>query len=351
MALEVEVKEFYPWHFDIAKIWIQSKDRFSHAWLIYGQEGIGKFDFCLTAAKTILCKNANPFACNCCSSCHLMDKGNHIDFRVVVPESLREHYQISNKELEEYSSFNPSTGGKPSLEIKIDQIRELEEFFTLSPSLGSSKVIVLGPVETLNQASSNSLLKILEEPLGDTVFLLFTHAIQKVLPTILSRCQRLSLPIPTPEVATDWLIEKGLQNANELLLMASGAPLKALELSSSEYEPVHFWISDFIENLNFGTQIDYDFFVDKLDKIPNTQWVNSLQSLVADLLLSINGLEVRFYKSLEGEIRSIATKSSALKLTDLWKYLIDRQRLSSHPLNKKLFIHSCLQKVYICVGK
>lgn len=346
----MEINSFYPWHKDLAKKWISSTDRFSHAWLIYGQEGIGKFDFCLAAAKSFLCHYPQPFFCNECNSCHLMDKSNHLDFRIVVPEALRDHYNLNQQELEEFTSSS-STSSKPSNEIKIDQVRELENFFTLSPSLGKTKVVILGPVETLNQASSNSLLKILEEPLGDTIFLLFTHAIQKVIPTILSRCQRLPLPIPNMELSTEWLISRGVKNPKELLSMVSGAPLKALELNESSYEPVQYWVSDFVKDLNSGSLLNYDVYVEKLESIPNTQWLASLQALLTDLILTKQGLNPRFFDSLGDEIRSIATKSNLQRLANLWDYLIDRQKLARHPLNPKLFIHSCLQRVFLSLNK
>lgn len=339
---------FYPWQTEIAQQWLANKDRFAHAWLIYGQEGIGKLNFCLAAAKALLCENSQQgLACGHCQSCHWMELGNHLDYRLVLPDALKESLGLNAEE----NATESSEETKLSNEIRIEQIRQLEDFMTVSTLRGGYRVIVLGPAESLNAASSNAILKILEEPAKNTVFLIFTHAIQKVLPTILSRCRRLPLPIPAQDLSLPWLKEKGVADAELWLAASSGAPLKALQQSESPFEPVSYWLKDFVHSLAQAQLPDMDDFVARLEKVPNKDWINSLQCLVTDLTLIKQQLAPRFFAALSDDLERIAARANITKIVQLHPYLIEQQRLASHPLSPKLFIHSTLQRVMLACIK
>lgn len=333
---------FFPWQTQIAQQWLSNKERFSHAWLIYGQEGIGKLNFCIAAAKALLCENSQAgLACGRCQSCHWMDLNNHLDYRLVLPDALSEELGLLNQEegLREES--------KTSEEIRIEQIRQLEEFMTVSTLRGGYRVIVLGPAERLNVASSNAILKILEEPAKGTVFLIFTHAIQKVLPTILSRCRRLPLPIPDRQQSLVWLQENGVEQAESWLAASSGAPLKALSQSNSPFEPLSYWLKDFVHELALANFPNIDDFVARLEKVSNVEWIRSLQCLVSDLLGVHHQLAPRFFMQLQEDLKQIAIRTQPNKIVELFTFLQGQLRLANHPLNAKLFIHATLQRVVL----
>lgn len=333
---------FFPWQTQIAQQWLSNKERFAHAWLIYGQEGIGKLNFCIAAAKALLCENPQAgLACGRCQSCHWMDLNNHLDYRLVLPDALSEELGLSNQE------EGSQEEGKASEEIRIEQIRQLEEFMTVSTLRGGYRVIVLGPAERLNAASSNAILKILEEPAKDTVFLIFTHAIQKVLPTILSRCRRLPLPIPERQQSLVWLQEKGVEQAESWLAASSGAPLKALAQSDSPFEPLSYWLKDFVHELALANLPDIDDFVARLEKVSNAEWIGSLQCFVSDLLGVHHQLAPRFFMQLQDDLKQIAARTQASKIAELFTFLQGQLRLANHPLNAKLFIHATLQRVIL----
>lgn len=338
---------FFPWQINIAQQWLSNKERFAHAWLIHGQEGIGKLNFCIAAAKSLLCEHPEQgIACGKCQSCLWMDLGNHLDYRLVVPDALRETLGLNSAE--DSSAESDEEGekeGKLSNEIRIEQIRQLDEFMTVTTLRGGYRIVVIGPAESFNAASSNAILKILEEPAKDTVFLVFTHAIQKVLPTILSRCRRLPLPIPATEQSLAWLHEQGIENAQTWLAACSGAPIKALEQSASPVEPLSYWLNDFVAVLAQAQLPDMDDFVARLEKLPNSDWLRSLQCFITDLSLSQYQLSPRFYPALGELLKNIAARVSPAKISQLNQYITDQQRLANHPLNAKLFIQSTLQRV------
>src|SRR5690606_27063109 len=105
----------------------------------------------------------------------------------------------------------------PSKEIKIDQIRALADFMNISTHRQGMRVILLYPAEALNTAAANALLKTLEEPPPNTMFLLVSNSLDRLLPTILSRCRKFALTMPGKDEALQWLNEQGVADADAWL--------------------------------------------------------------------------------------------------------------------------------------
>lgn len=184
--------------------------RLHHAWLLHGPEGIGKLDFAMALAAARLCRNATGTgrACGECKACRLMRAGSHPDLLRVVPEENR-------------------------TALKVDRIRQVGEFVSQTASYrGSARIVVLAPAEALGQGAANALLKSLEEPPGDSLFLLISHVSGAVLPTIRSRCQPLAMPEPDAEATLQWLRTHGsnAEQADRAARLAPSQPLKALRL-------------------------------------------------------------------------------------------------------------------------
>jgi len=209
--------------------------RGGHALLLHGPSGTGKWDLAMAYAADVLCENPTGAgrACGACTSCRLGAAGNHPDLRVVVPDALAARRPAGGSEPDEGNGApaEPAAGkAKPSREIKIDQVRELLPLFTVSAHRGGARVVVLGPAESLNLPAANALLKVLEEPPPDGLFLLVADQIDRCLPTILSRCAPVRVVLPRLDAALDWLQTQGLDRAAGAarLIEAGGAPLAAL---------------------------------------------------------------------------------------------------------------------------
>lgn len=198
-----------------------------HAVLLGGPEGLGKHQFAKQFAKSLLCheNDANGIACGQCRACLLLKAGSHPDIKYIEPEEE----------------------GKA---IKVDQVRALTRFTVLSAQFNQGyKVVLIGPAENMNRAAANSLLKTLEEPTDNTILILFSHAPQRLLATIRSRCQRLDFITPDFATATNWLNTQSLTNAQQWLEMADGAPLTALNLSNDEDESIQSRYKSGLESL------------------------------------------------------------------------------------------------------
>ena len=123
-------------------------------------------------------------------------------------------------------------------QIGVDQIRQLSKFLTYSRSFNAYRVVLIHPVERMNQNAANSLLKSLEEPADNTVVILTATHLSKVMPTIISRSQLLTLPMPNRQQAIDWIKQEkpDCENVEELLEMSHGSPLLAIQTSNETIE-------------------------------------------------------------------------------------------------------------------
>lgn len=155
--------------------------KWAHAYIFAGLEGVGKFKTAGQWGKLLLCKNPDTkdgFAdsCGSCESCRLFEAGSHPDFNHVY------------KELLEFTEGNK--GRKAPVDLPIDVIREfLIAKVSTRPTLSRRKVFVVSEGERLNNASQNSLLKVLEEPPEYCCIVLLCTRLEKLLPTTKSRCQ------------------------------------------------------------------------------------------------------------------------------------------------------------------
>ena len=110
-------------------------------------------------------------------------------------------------------------------ETKIDQIRDLKAILALKPRVASFRAVIIDQAHTLNEEAQNCLLKTLEEPKAQTIFILITSFEEMLLGTVRSRCQTLKFfPISEQEMEQGFSDKKGLPYFNEVLQMAQGRP-------------------------------------------------------------------------------------------------------------------------------
>jgi DNA polymerase-3 subunit delta' len=167
----------------------------AHAYLFSGDEGIGKKLTALALASAVNCPNRGPEGgCGACPSCRKTASGGHPDVHLLVPDGE---------------------------EIKIDQIRQIQEELALKPYEGAKKTLIVDFAESMNQSSSNAFLKTLEEPPGDALIILITSMPQSLLPTIRSRCQEIRFqPLPRGTLAQVLMNERGLLEGDAWFLAA-----------------------------------------------------------------------------------------------------------------------------------
>ena len=159
-----------------------------HAWILGGDKGLGKAGFAEQAAKFLLDDNHDPdhFSKQVDNqTSHLMAAGSHPDFRKLKrgPKGDKEEKKARDHGLGSLDEQELARN------IKISQVRSLQPLLNSQPSISSYRVVVIDAIDDLERNGANALLKNLEEPPKNTVFLLVSHAPERLLPTIRSRCQ------------------------------------------------------------------------------------------------------------------------------------------------------------------
>ena len=162
--------------------------KLAHAYLFCGSRGTGKTTLARVFAKALNCQNPNPEKepCNQCSSCKEIGSGNSMDVLEIDGASHR----------------------------GIDDIRQINDNVGYSSSSGKYKIYIIDEVHMLTKEAFNALLKTLEEPPAKVLFIFATTEPHKVLPTILSRCQRFNLN----RIPLDSIISKLQQIARDLAI-------------------------------------------------------------------------------------------------------------------------------------
>jgi len=316
----------YPWFKD-AWTAIHKNEKLPHALIFKGKEGIGKYDFANTFAKSYLCQSpiSNHFPCEACSSCEWFPD-SHPDFKHIAPI-----------ESDDDESSKRKTVRKKN--IAIHQIRELSEYLELSAHQEKGRRIVLiEPADSLNQAASNALLKILEEPPENTLFILVTSQAQKLIATIRSRCQLLELRGPSLDEARVFLDGQKIAYEKSLLSFTGGSPFNAMKELENQSER-----SVITQLLSQGhkvdiTKINYSILTQGLD------WtVNMIQKWAFDLLLSFHTQQSYYFKAEEARIDSQAKQLNLDALLLFVNELNELKKIASHPVNQELQ----LQNIFI----
>ncbi|SFV13040.1 DNA polymerase III subunit delta' [Pseudoduganella namucuonensis] len=336
----------YPWQ---ASAWDQLQQlraRMPHAILFHGAAGTGKADFIEHFAKSLLCENAGAggHACGACVSCNWFDQQNHPDYRRVRPEALEDEPAGEEGDGEGEGKKAAKTKA-PSKEIKIEQIRSLADFMNISTHRQGLRVVVLYPAEALNMPASNALLKTLEEPPPGTVFLLSSNSLDRLLPTILSRCRKFSLPMPGHDEALAWLKAQGVSDADSWLREQGGAPLAALAQSEAGSREDMDTLLQMLANPGVEAALRA---ADKMQKVPLAALVSWLQRWLYDLFSYKLSGNIRYYPRYRKELASLAGKVHVSKLMAAIKAANERRAIADHPLSPKLFIEDMLLDYTAC---
>lgn len=230
--------------------------RNSHAYLFYGPPGVGKYKTAIVFAQLLNCPSPKEEAepCGSCLSCRKISSGNHPDIMVVKPDGAS---------------------------LKIEQIRALQEKVYFKCYEGQFKVIMIDEAHLMTTEAANSLLKVLEEPPAETIFILLADAPDKLPVTIQSRCQPLSFAYLDEAVLKKILLEQG-KEAPPSLALAQGSISKALEMvDNANYQ--EYWRQGqelFLAIKNGGYQEIFSW-AEKLDKTKDRKHVD----IILDYLL------------------------------------------------------------------
>ena len=192
-------------------------DSVAHAYLIVGPRGIGKMTLALDLARMVNCTENSP-PCAQCGQCRRITNELHADVQVIG--------------LEQDSEGN----GRTRTAIRIEQIRDAKKDAGLRPYEGRSRVFIIDGVELMTEEAGNSLLKVLEEPPDQVIFILLVTDLESVLATIASRCRILELRPLRPSMIADELsrrFEADQELVNEVAQLSGGKLGWAIKMMES----------------------------------------------------------------------------------------------------------------------
>lgn len=318
----------YNWQSKQWQYLTQDSSSLPHALLLRGRAGTGKHEFALNVAQALLCKqpNAEHQACGECPSCLWFVEGTHPDFCLIEPEDADSSDDATKKKSTKKS------------QISVAQIRQLIDYLSLSNHQGHGwRIVLISPAETLNIASANALLKMLEEPPASTLFILVASQSQRLLPTILSRCQMIDMPLPSRLDALAWLASKGVKNADSVLDYAGGAPLLALQVAEEAEMN-----AGLIKNLALGAKLDPFMSAPLFLSMGMVNAIDALQKWLFDLTACKLAQVLHYHSQHASALQALCKSVNLQALLSFQTKLLDAKKLANHPLNNELQLENIL---------
>jgi DNA polymerase-3 subunit delta' len=297
----------HAWNQPILDALAKRVERLPHALLVYGPRGVGKLALAERISQFLLCESTTKKPCDACDACRWFLAGNHPDFRRLEPEALA---KVPLTEVEEEAPARRTK--QPSIEIKVDQVRELADFLYVGSHRGRLRVALAHPAEDMNENAANALLKGLEEPPAGALFILVSHRPAQLLPTIRSRCVGVPVPIPPRDTALAWLAAQGVKDPQRWLAYAGGAPVRAMEYAAQpeirlmpvddreSLEPLAEALQKIALDralLAFGLRPKYQMTTGKVSPEKAREWLAFARQMGEDRLLSRHPLNPRLFSA------------------------------------------------------
>jgi DNA polymerase-3 subunit delta' len=264
------------------------EERVSHAQIFAGNEGCGSLALALAYARYISCENRSEHdSCGTCKSCVKYEKMIHPDLHFVFPviKGKKATDPVSDHYLEEWREFVKSSPyftlnnwldtidvGNAQGMIFASEAAEIIKKLSLKTFESDFKIMIIWLPEKMHQATANKLLKMIEEPPEKTLFLLVSIEPDKVIPTILSRCQMVKIPSFKAGDIEKYLVQRfGIthEKASDIARVSTGSITRAVELC--EYEESSLSNLDTFKRLmRFAWKRDIISLIDWSEEIATT---------------------------------------------------------------------------------
>ena len=310
----------YPWQVSDYNNLLKLRNRFPHALILDGSKGLGGINLANSLIQSLLCETPDHSGsyCGICNSCSMFSLNSHPDY-----------YHLTVEDDEKT--------------IAVSQIRDMTGFLSVSTHLGKYKVVFIEDIGLLNINSSNALLKILEEPPSYAIFIIISDNIGKLLPTVVSRCQKYKLSVPDINIAKQYLIDKNILNSEFWLIYNNNCPLFNVEINEEQF--------DLFVNALSKPSVDkiYDF-TNNLENKNNTVILEFITKWLCDLISFKSSGILRYFGQYKAEFELLSLKQDDKKIFYLMDKISFLLEWANHPLNHKLQIENILfqyQQVFV----
>ncbi len=315
----------YPWLDAAWQRLLATRSRPAQALLLTGPRGVGKGALALAWAQALLCEAPQPdgAACGQCAACHWFETGGHPDFRLVS--------------LQEKTTQDGET--RLATAIEVEQAREAVDYVQLSTYRAGYRVVLVNPADSLNLAAANALLKVLEEPPLNTVFVLVSDQPRRLLPTIRSRCTRLDIGLPPLGLAAQWLAAQGVGDATRLLALSGGTPLDARRWAEGGELDERRGV---LEGLARPEKLDPVTLSERWKAVSPQTWHTVVYKWLGDLLAVRLRGSVQFNRDFADVLAQLGQQADLAKLLALARLQANEGRTLAHPLNRALQLEAWL---------
>ena len=292
----------------------------SHAYLIETNNYYRGFDFALAFAKTLFCPENKIKCADCgnCTQCERINNRNFSELEIIEPEGMW---------------------------IKKEQLDSLQKNFSTKSLEGTRKVYIINHAEKLNQASSNSILKFLEEPEENITAILITNNVYSLLETIVSRCQIIKLNDMKSQTNNHSTLEKVgnylFNNINDINNFYESNSQSEIILETIKF-------IEQIEKMNIEVLLDENHLCSTFlkDKIMFEQFINIMILFFKDILDFKIRKKVSVFDDYKEKIMSISDDNSVEKITKKIRILTNIQERIKYNCNLNLI----LDKLIILLG-
>ena len=296
-----------------------------HAMLFTGVDGIGKQTTARALGMALNCLSpVGVSACGECPSCQKVISGAHPDMITVKPEG----------------AF-----------IKIDQVRAVSRQLRFAPLEGNWRIVIINDAQAMNLEASNAILKILEEPPKGTVIILTATQTTDLLPTIVSRCQRVAFrPIPYEKVAKVLMELRGLdrQTAATLAVSTKGSLGKTLSVDGEKWTIWRTGLLEQIASLSIRSIQPVFAFADALarDKDRLADALDMIMTWFRDVLMCKVSPERIINKDFMTKIQDASRRRSVNELLEKAGAVYAAQTAISRNSNPRLTLEVMMMRVF-----
>ena len=275
-----------------------------HGLLFYGQDQLGKKTFAIEFVKYLNCQNKQKKPCQICRNCRDIEKGVYPDLITLEP-------------------------AHSAREIQISQIRNLVEKLSLRPYSADFKTAILDKAHLMNQQAQSCFLKFLEEPRGNVLLILISEYPESLLPTIISRVQKIRFSPLTIKEIEEYLLKKGISEtkAKHLAAFSFGKPGRMFNFISDpkKIEEQEGFISDLVKIINSDLVFRFKY-AKSLSEIKNLRevldvWLRYFRGVfLSRLKEKKNGLFIQY---------SLSKLKKIIELIQTTEYLIFSTNINS----------------------
>lgn len=333
------------------------RDRLSHAYIFSGAQGIGKDAVAFELAKVVNCENASDEACGTCQSCVQCAALQHPNVLLVFPLPVGKNEKYGDAPFARLSdddvtliqeeirlkATNPyyhitipkATG------IKINSVREIRKESSLTLSGKGKRVFIIMNAEQLNDEASNALLKILEEPHEGTMLILTTSQPDKLLPTIISRCQSLRFDLLSEKEIHQALQDRERLSQQESALiarLAHGSYSRALELNGTQLAERSSEAVEFLRVVLYKSKqellTEVERIVAEYERSEVGDFLSLLQAWLRNALLIQEGAHQLLDTGDDAALKKFSAHHTAIEYT----VLFERMERAISLINKNVYI-------------